>query len=118
MLQRGGVFQHNDQDSTTLNFDGRSSSTDPTGRQTGINVFGYSFADFMMGRVATFTTVGIIDYNIHTYSTFLFAQDEWKAGYARSARPRRRTASARSPRPDRDSTAAAGSGMGVCTRKR
>ena len=28
--------------------------------------------------VATFTTVGILDYNLHTWSTFFFAQDEWK----------------------------------------
>jgi outer membrane receptor protein involved in Fe transport len=77
-MQRDGVFQHNDQDSTTLNFDGRASSTDPSGRQTGLNVFGYSFADFIMGRVATFSTVGILKYNIHTWSTFFFAQDEWK----------------------------------------
>jgi outer membrane receptor protein involved in Fe transport len=76
-VQRDGVFQHNDQDATTLNFDGRASSTDPTGRQVQ-NVFGYSFADFLMGRVATFSTVGIVDYNIHTLSTFFFAQDEWK----------------------------------------
>ena len=54
------------------------SSTDPAGRQT-TNVFGYSFADFLMGRVATFTTAGIVHYNIHTVSTFFFAQDEWKA---------------------------------------
>lgn len=77
-FQRDGVFQHNDQDSTTLNFDGRASSTDPSGRTTGLNVFGYSFADFLMGRVATFSTVGILDYNIHTLSTFFFAQDEWR----------------------------------------
>jgi outer membrane receptor protein involved in Fe transport len=77
-LQRDGVFQHNDQDSTTLTFDGRSSSTDPSGRQVGINVFGYSYADFLMGRVGTFSTVGILDYNIHTWSTFFYAQDEWK----------------------------------------
>jgi outer membrane receptor protein involved in Fe transport len=76
--QRDGVFQHNDQSSATFNFDGRASSTDPTGRVTGQNVFGYSFADFMMGRVATFSTVGILHYNIHTWSSFFFAQDEWK----------------------------------------
>ena len=76
-VQRDGVFQHNDQDSTTLNFDGRASSTDPAGKQT-INVFGYTYADFLMGRVSTFSTVGILDYNIHTWSTFFFAQDEWK----------------------------------------
>jgi outer membrane receptor protein involved in Fe transport len=75
--QRDGVFQHNDQDSTTLAFDGRASSTTPAGTQT-INVFGYSFADFLMGRAATFSTVGILDYNIHTWSTFFFAQDEWR----------------------------------------
>jgi outer membrane receptor protein involved in Fe transport len=77
-LQRDDVFQHNDQDSTTLTFDGRSSSTDPSGRATGLNVFGYTFGDFIMGRVGTFTTVGILDYNIHTWSSFFFAQDEWK----------------------------------------
>jgi outer membrane receptor protein involved in Fe transport len=76
-LQRDDVFQHNDQDSTTLNFDGRASSTDPTGKQS-TGVFGYAFADFLMGRVATFSSVGILDYNIHTWSTFFFAQDEWK----------------------------------------
>jgi hypothetical protein len=30
-----------------------------------------------MGRVSTFSTVGILDYNIHTWSTFFYAQDEW-----------------------------------------
>lgn len=77
-LQRDDVYQHNDQDSTSLTFDGRASSTDPAGKQTGLNVFGYSYADFIMGRVATFATSGILDYNIHTWSTFFFAQDEWK----------------------------------------
>jgi hypothetical protein len=77
-MQRDAVMQLNDQDSTTLNFDGRASSTDPSGTQTGLNVFGYSMADFLMGRTATFSTVGILDYTIHTWSTFFFAQDEWK----------------------------------------
>ena len=77
-FQRDDVFQHNDQDSATLNFDGRSLPRTRHGGQTGLNVFGYTFADFMMGRVGTFSTVGILDYNIHTWSTFFFAQDEWR----------------------------------------
>ena len=77
-MQRDDVLQFNDQSSMTMNFDGRASSTDPTGKQTGLNVFGYSFADFLMGRAATFSTSGILSYNIHTWSTFFFAQDEWK----------------------------------------
>ncbi len=76
-MQKDDVLQYNDQDSLTLNFDGRASSTDPSGKQTQ-NVFGYSVADFLMGRTATFSTVGLLDYNIHTWSTFFFAQDEWK----------------------------------------
>jgi len=76
--QRDDVFQLNDQDSTNLLFDGRASSTDPTGKQLGVNVFGYSFADFVMGRVATFSLQGILNYNVHTWSHFFFAQDEWK----------------------------------------
>jgi outer membrane receptor protein involved in Fe transport len=77
-MQRDDVMQFNDQSSMSMNFDGRASSTDPTGKQTGLNVFGYSMADFMMGRAATFATSGILSYNIHTWSTFFFAQDEWK----------------------------------------
>jgi len=77
-MQRDDVLQYNDQDATTLIFDGRAASTDPTGKQTGLNVFGYSMADFETGRVATFTLSGLLNYNIHTWSTFMFAQDEWK----------------------------------------
>lgn len=77
-LQREGVFQRNDQSNLTLAFDGRASSTDAGGVPTGLNVFGYSFADFMMGRAATFSTVGVLDYNIKTWSTFFYAQDEWR----------------------------------------
>lgn len=77
-LQRDDVLQDNNQDATSLNFDGRASSTNTAGVQTGINVFGYSMADFLMGRVGTFSVNGLLDYNIHTWSTFMFAQDEWK----------------------------------------
>ncbi len=31
-----------------------------------------------MGRVGTFTLSGILNYDIHTWSHFFFAQDEWK----------------------------------------
>ena len=76
-MQRDDVLQFNDQGSMSLNFDGRASSTDPTGtnRPQHIRLL---VRRLLMGRVATFSTVGILDYNIHTWSTFFFAQDEWK----------------------------------------
>lgn len=76
-FQRDTVRQLNDQDSASFTFDGRSSST-PAGGKPTVNVFGYSFADFMMGRVALFSVVGILDYDIHNWNNFFFVEDQWK----------------------------------------
>ncbi|HWR52383.1 MAG TPA: carboxypeptidase regulatory-like domain-containing protein [Bryobacteraceae bacterium] len=77
-FQRDTVRQLNDQDSTAFTFDGRSASTPTGGKPTGVNVFGYSYADFIMGRAATFSTVGILDYDIHNWNNFFFVEDQWK----------------------------------------
>jgi hypothetical protein len=77
-LQRDTVRQLNDQDGTSFTFDGRFSSTPAGGRPTGGNVFGYSYADFIMGRAATFSTSGILDYDLHNWNDFFFIEDQWK----------------------------------------
>jgi outer membrane receptor protein involved in Fe transport len=71
--QRDTVAQFNDHDGAKFNFDGRSSSL---GR--GQNVFGYAMADFIMGRVSSFSASGILDYNLSNWAYFFFVQDEWK----------------------------------------
>jgi outer membrane receptor protein involved in Fe transport len=77
-FQRDTVRQLNDQDSTSFTFDGRSSSTPTGGKPTGVNVFGYSYADFIMGRSSAFSTVGILDYDLHNWNNFFFIEDQWK----------------------------------------
>ncbi len=77
-FQRDTVRQLNDQDSSTFTFDGRSASTPTGGKPTGVNVFGYSFADFITGRAATFSTLGILDYDLHNWNNFSFIEDQWK----------------------------------------
>lgn len=76
-FQRDTVFQRNDQDALNLTFDGRASST-VNGRATGTGVFGYALADFLMGRAASFSLSGILNYNLFNWSDFFFVQDEWK----------------------------------------
>ncbi len=71
--QRDTVAQFNDTDSTVLGFDGRASSL---GR--GQNIFGFAMADFMLGRLSTFSTTGILDYNLSNWAYFFFVQDEWR----------------------------------------
>lgn len=77
-MQRDTVLQRNDQDSTTFNFDGRFASLAAPGKPAGVGVFGYSFADYVMGRSASFSTSGILDYNLYNWSDFFFVQDDWK----------------------------------------
>jgi outer membrane receptor protein involved in Fe transport len=38
----------------------------------------YSIADMLLGRTTGFYQAGTLDYTIHTWSYFLFLQDEWK----------------------------------------
>jgi len=72
-IQKDGVAQFNDNDGTNFSFDGRSSSL-----TRGQGVFGYAMADMLMGRVAGFSTSGILDYNLYNKAYFFFLQDEWK----------------------------------------
>ncbi len=72
-IQKDGVAQFNDNDGANFSFDGRSTSL---GRGQGI--FGYAMADMLMGRVASFSTSGILDYNLYNYAYFFFFQDEWR----------------------------------------
>jgi hypothetical protein len=78
-LRFGGEFKQDifqmtkDQDSANFNFDGRASS-----RGAGIGVFGYSLADFLMGRVASFKVNGVLDYDLRYNSKYAFVQDDWK----------------------------------------
>ncbi len=76
--QRSGVRQFNPSDRATFTFDGRSSSRPAVGNPTGIGVFGYSAADFLMGRSSTFQQSGTRDYDIRNWSHYFFIQDEWR----------------------------------------
>ncbi|MGH9627486.1 MAG: hypothetical protein ACRD7E_03870, partial [Bryobacteraceae bacterium] len=71
--QRDSVAQINDHDASSFTFDGRSSSLGE-----GQNIFGYAMADYVMGRVANFSTRGILDYDLSNWAYFFFAQDEWR----------------------------------------
>jgi len=75
--QRDAVLQFNDAGQTSMTFDGRSSST-TGGKITGSGVYGYALADAVMGRAASFTLNGILNYNLHNWSDFFFIQDSWK----------------------------------------
>ncbi len=76
--QRDGVLQWADRDFASFTFDGRFASTDAAGKPTGLGVFGYSMADFMMGRTATFFATGLRDYDLADWSHFFFVEDQWK----------------------------------------
>jgi len=68
------VFQMTkDQDSANFRFDGRASSS-----AGGIGQFGYALADFVMGRVAAFTTTGVLNYDLRYNAQSLFLEDDWK----------------------------------------
>jgi hypothetical protein len=68
------VFQMTkDQDSANFKFDGRASSS-----AAGVGQFGYALADFVMGRVASFNTSGVLDYDLRYNAQSLFLQDDWK----------------------------------------
>lgn len=75
--QKESIRQRNDTDAASFTFDGRSSSK-VNGTSKGIGVFGYSMADFVMGRVASFSARGLLDYDISNWAYFFFLQDEWK----------------------------------------
>jgi len=72
-IQKDTVAQFNDNDTAILTFDGRASSLGG-----GQGVFGYAAADFLMGRLSTFSTNGILDYTLSNRAYFFFAQDEWR----------------------------------------
>lgn len=77
-VRRSAVRQLQDGDPSTFNFDGRASSRPGGGQPTGQGVFGYSAADYIMGRVSTFSQAGIRDYNIFNWMSFFFLQDDWR----------------------------------------
>lgn len=78
-LRFGGEFKQDvfqmtkDQDSANFRFDGRAASGG-----SGIGLFGYALADFVMGRVASFNTSGVLNYDLRYNAQYLFLQDEWK----------------------------------------
>ena len=76
--QRSGVRQFNPSDRASFNFDGRSSSRPALGNPTGIGVFGYAMADYLMGRSSAFQQWGTRDYDIRNWSHYFFVQDEWR----------------------------------------
>lgn len=76
--QRSGVRQFNPSDRASFTFDGRSSSRPAVGNPTGIGVFSYAAADFLMGRSSAFLQNGTRDYNISNWSHYFFIQDEWR----------------------------------------
>ena len=68
------VFQMTkNQDSAIFKFDGRASSG-----SAGTGQFGFALADFVMGRSSSFSTTGILNYDLRYNSTFLFLLDDWK----------------------------------------
>lgn len=78
-MQRDTVAQRNDQDGTTLAFNGQyTSPVDAAGKPTRTGVFGYSMADMVLGRVTSFSASGILDYDLSNWSSFFFIQDEWR----------------------------------------
>lgn len=76
--QRSGVRQFNPSDRASFSFDGRSSSRAAGASPAGIGVFGYSMADYLMGRSSTFQQSGTRDYDIRNWSHYFFVQDEWR----------------------------------------
>jgi hypothetical protein len=76
--QRSGIRQFNPSDRASFSFDGRASSKPAVGNPTGIGVFGYSIADFLMGRSSSFQQSGTRDYDIRNWSHYFFIQDEWR----------------------------------------
>jgi hypothetical protein len=77
-IRRSSVRQLQDGDPSTFNFDGRASSRVGGGLPSGQGVFGYSAADYLMGRVSTFSQTGIRDYDIFNWMSSVFVQDEWR----------------------------------------
>ncbi|MCL5742538.1 MAG: carboxypeptidase regulatory-like domain-containing protein, partial [Acidobacteria bacterium] len=71
--QRMSVIQLLKHDRTQFTFDGRATSN-----QGGVGVFGFSMADFLMGRAATFQQSGVRNYNLSNWSNYFFLQDEWR----------------------------------------
>lgn len=79
-LQRDRIVQRNDDPSATFNFDGRFSAS-PSSLGTEVpseTRFAYAWADFLMGRYqGEWEVRGILDYDLHTWLTSAFLQDEW-----------------------------------------
>lgn len=71
--QRDRVAQFNDHDGSNFAFDGRASSL-----ARGQGVFGYAMADYVMGRLSSFSVSGILDYSLSNWAYFFFLQDEWR----------------------------------------
>ena len=71
--QRTSVLQQLNYDRTNFTFDGRATS-----KSGGVGVFGYSIADLLMGRAATFAQSGVRNYKLSNWSNYFFVQDEWR----------------------------------------
>ncbi len=81
-FQRTGITQFNDQEgqrvADSFLFNG-SFANGSNGRTTPTqNQFAFAFADFLMGRVTSFAVLGILDYDLHSWNDFFFAQDQWR----------------------------------------
>ncbi|MDZ7636884.1 MAG: carboxypeptidase regulatory-like domain-containing protein [Bryobacterales bacterium] len=68
--QRSGVRQFNPSDRASFSFDGRASSRAAGANPAGIGVFGYSMADYLMGRSSSFQQSGTRDYDIRNWSHY------------------------------------------------
>jgi hypothetical protein len=83
-LKFGGEYQYrslpqnNDQDSASFAFTGQFSSTTPAGAATGTGTYGYAVADFLMGRIGTFSVTGRSPVYPYSWMYFFYAQDEWR----------------------------------------
>jgi outer membrane receptor protein involved in Fe transport len=72
------VINFNDEDVASLSFDGHMSSRPAGGSSLGTGVFGYSMADFVLGRAATISVQGIRNYTLSNHAISFFAQDDWR----------------------------------------
>jgi hypothetical protein len=77
-FQRDSINNYKEADAAEIQFDGRSSSRPAGAVSGGIGVFGYSMADFLMGRSSSISVQGVRDYLLTTLSYYAFLEDEWR----------------------------------------
>ena len=76
--QNDFISDTNDQDGAFLSFDGHASSQPATGNPVGLGMFGYATADFVMGRAAEISVLGVLSDRLTTRAYYGFVQDQWR----------------------------------------